>query len=451
MYRNFGEIFKKYKHHRIVLYGTGIISAHVIDYNKQFNIVGILDRNPDNIGKMYHGIKIENIEWVRKNSDIVIICAAKDNWETIYHRLHDEKLDIFYLSGEKAYISRKSGLENACLNFGEIERLIDCHDIISFDMFDTLVTRYFMSPADVWDYEDETCSIMNQFGQNRKTTEYEIALEFKNKAVHIDDIYGRINKTSNDISALKAYEINEELKISLPIRPIIDLFKYCVGKEKEVYIASDMYLPSDVLLKLLAKSGIEDFNKANIIVSSELKMYKFTGSMWRWFKDNIVKEREALHIGDNKKSDYDIPQKYGFSTIWIPNIYDRFCNSIFGRLNDFCVNYLQSIILKTIAYRLCENPFVEKQLSMYDIGFCGFGPISFICNEKTENILGQLSKIDVWISQYSDFQLIVGGVNDFISIIKERTVGIDESKIYTVTNREFVYKIKDEIMKKFYH
>ena len=58
----FRENFKEYKNSRIVLYGIGRYTATLVEGLKEFNFVGLMDKDPGNVGKEMFGLPIIDIK-----------------------------------------------------------------------------------------------------------------------------------------------------------------------------------------------------------------------------------------------------------------------------------------------------------------------------------------------------------------------------------------------------
>ena len=58
----FKENFKEFRKSRIVLYGIGRYTATLVDGLKDFQFVGLMDKDPANVGKIMFGIPIVSKE-----------------------------------------------------------------------------------------------------------------------------------------------------------------------------------------------------------------------------------------------------------------------------------------------------------------------------------------------------------------------------------------------------
>ena len=202
--------------------------------------------------------------------------------------------------------------------------------MISFDIFDTLITRKTMCPMGTFlmmqrRLEKEDCGtdmyFVNSFPglrANAETTARSLAKKAGKEETTLDAIYEELQQIAGisrkSADMVKRLEIEAETDNLLPcMKAIRKLKKYHANGEKVILI-SDMYLNSDVLKDmLLAVDSI--FKEIPIYVSCEYEATKVSGSLYR-----IVQKAERaecskwIHYGDNKVSDVFIPRLMGIET-----------------------------------------------------------------------------------------------------------------------------------------
>lgn len=99
------EFYQNFKEHidkRIVLYGTGRFTSTIIEKNREFQIVGVCDRDPELVGKKIYGLPVLSQKQAEQLADIVIINTSSSYWYTIYERIASWKLPVYYRNGERA-------------------------------------------------------------------------------------------------------------------------------------------------------------------------------------------------------------------------------------------------------------------------------------------------------------------------------------------------------------
>lgn len=154
----------------------------------------------------------------------------------------------------------------------------------SWDCFDTLIARKLFYPYTIF---DEVGRILNIDNFTRLRIDAE-----KNSDGTFLGIYKNLPNVDPDV------ELNVELQHCYPI--VNNINKVNDGD----IIVSDMYLDEKFIKKMLLKCGLK--KDVKIIVTPNGKR---SGSVWKGLP------KVGFHIGDNIKSDYEIPKKLGINSI----------------------------------------------------------------------------------------------------------------------------------------
>lgn len=190
-----------------------------------------------------------------------------------------------------------------------LKQKIDSHQVISFDIFDTLIMRAYERPVDLFAHIEISLGI-DSFRAKREQAEKKArALAFKRGAdeITIDEIYDLLPKKW---AYLKDIEVGQELRVCKQDLRMHAVFEYALNRGKTVVIASDMYLPKNIIEKILEKNGYTGYT--HLFLSSDTLRNKVTGNMFRDIMEfSGVAAHEILHIGDNLISDYDSPRAMG--------------------------------------------------------------------------------------------------------------------------------------------
>ena len=239
----------------------------------------------------------------------------------------------------------------------KIMELIDEKEIISFDIFDTLIFRNISRPTDVFrtmNKEVELQYDIKDFSTMRIDAEMNSRKYSQNGEVTIDDIYNELSKSIKNkkhLDKIKLLELERELEFLVENPFMKQIYHYCIDKRKKVFFISDMYLESKFIKKVLNKCGY-DVND-NLYVSCECNSIKGDGSLFQYVKEkNNLDYSSWLHIGDNIEADNRQPQKLGITTYHYKNI------------NSYCENnsksVFESIILgmkNNVVYCGIENSY----------------------------------------------------------------------------------------------
>lgn len=188
--------------------------------------------------------------------------------------------------------------------------LLNDYKIYSFDMFDTLVTRVFLKPVDL--FYELGCILKKEgiinvkpekFKQDRIDAEVKARKNTDLEEITFNEIYDYLdNYKSKEI--IKKREIELEIKAAIPIKENIDKLNLYLSLGKKVIVISDMYFDENVLKKILLKVGI-NLEGVDIYVSSHYGLTKRTGNLFKKICEiNGYNFDEILHIGNDKKADY---------------------------------------------------------------------------------------------------------------------------------------------------
>lgn len=202
--------------------------------------------------------------------------------------------------------------------------LIDSADIISFDLFDTLITRKTTKPSDVFCitreiFNDKSNYLLTSDFVDMRITAEKSAREINYRAADIkfDDIYkafSNLYKYPLDyVNVLKKCELLAEEKILTRDLSTTDIYNYAIQKNKKIIVVSDMYLPKKFIKKLLKRFNID---VDDLIVSCDDGVAKFSGSAYSYLISKYP-NKKILHIGDNQTSDSWWPNKFGIDSIYI--------------------------------------------------------------------------------------------------------------------------------------
>lgn len=195
--------------------------------------------------------------------------------------------------------------------------------IVSFDVFDTLWTRLFECPIDLYAFIDkrlvEENQNLNQFGVNRywaETRAREIAWYlYQREEITYDEIYNQLHlfypHQRKAVETAKKLELEAEFDSIVVNTEQIFLIEKLKQLGKKIIFVSDTYLSKRFMEKILSNLNLDVYDK--LYVSSDIMKVKYTGHLWsKVKKDNP--EESILHIGDNLNADIYMSKKYGISS-----------------------------------------------------------------------------------------------------------------------------------------
>ncbi len=206
----------------------------------------------------------------------------------------------------------------------ELEAYIEQHHItlLSFDIFDTLITRPMKQPTDVFRYMQRISpQVPKDFPQCRVRAELLARARTPSNECNMDEIYQELAKMDGYppelCRLLCAMEKETELRIC-EIRPEgAALLKAAEDWDIRVILISDMYLSRKRIGRMLCKCGVKQFNE--LYVSSEHRHNKANGDLFRYVKKcEELPFSTMLHIGDNPISDVLNPRNLGMHAMYLP-------------------------------------------------------------------------------------------------------------------------------------
>ena len=197
------------------------------------------------------------------------------------------------------------------------EDLSNLPDLISIDIFDTLLYRKLITQEKTWRSHS---LIFYLFRYSAEKLARHFNLREINAEVSLAQIYRFIPwiyKSSDEISIEKNYiRLNTEIE---------DLIANLQKHGKRIFLISNTYYSASELLQLI---GTPNFNldEIKIIASSEYKVSKKNGLYNKIIQDFNLDIDNWLHIGDSLTSDVVTPQSLGIKSVLYVNHLQRFKN-----------------------------------------------------------------------------------------------------------------------------
>ena len=191
-------------------------------------------------------------------------------------------------------------------------------DVVSFDVFDTLLHRPFDRPKDLFHIVGQKLEYPD-FADIRARAEYEARKQEKSGEIDIYDIYGYLEKYCGiDAKTGVAAEFETELELLHANAFIKKVYDILAGKNKKIIALTDMYLPCAMIKKILDNCGYNGISE--IFVSCEYKKSKRCGDLFEAVREKTGKTLKYIHIGDNPQSDYERAKKQGFAAARYENV-----------------------------------------------------------------------------------------------------------------------------------
>ncbi len=283
------------------------------------------------------------------------------------------------------------------------------YEYISFDIFDTLVTRPFYRPSDLFHLLDKLFEKIYKaklsFHQIRIDGEISARVNLQKSSlgfqdITIDEIYDSISEIygipANICSALREEEKRLEIffcTIRKTTKELFDLAKY---SGKKIILVSDMYLDKSTIESILHKNGYTGYER--IFLSSEERLLKHTGDLFKKVLGVLkVDGSKILHIGDNHYCDVTKANEAGLHTVYLPrtiNVFEnkvkeldtRECSTLAQNVSGVILDgsrFLESVgygsMIAIVANHYFDNPFrpfnseSDYNADPYFIGYYALG------------------------------------------------------------------------------
>lgn len=386
----FRHHFQQYKSVPLVLYGIGEKTKWILDNLPEFQVIGLMDR--DTTGRIIYGKKVLHPDEVSGKTRIIIIVANMAANRIIYNRiryLHEiHGISIFFTDGTIPVDENPPASESLIpqVSIEEIQERIQQADVISFDLFDTLVMRKTLLPTDVLDLVGMNIKgvLHPDFDIKVSRIEAEKKCYTENEFYTLDDVYKQLQEMNNFppelTNRLKEEEIKTEIHVAAQRISMVDL--YCFAKKigKTVCITTDTYFDRAFILQLLQQVNIP--LPDHLYISNELKRSKGSGTIWINLKEQFH-DASILHIGDNQVSDYENAIQNDISAILVPSGYDLM-RYFLGPFDNYTRTIVDRVALGLLSTRFLNSPFILQETNrrlpistMYDLGYLCFGPLVF--------------------------------------------------------------------------
>lgn len=384
------QLFSQYQNKKVALYGLGVETEKVINELNDFcKIVGLLDSFRED-GSQFGKKVIPIAEAVAQQVELIIVVARPGSCKAIAKKIEDRcrsaQIALYDVRGKDLLIVNQVVYDFQHMNGvtrKEMLESIAMADVVSFDLFDTLVMRRTLDATDVFACVNsrlyEKGILIENFCDKRLESEKKLS---KNEAptlnIIYEDVVNKCNITEISAEALADLEWLVDYEVLTPRKDMCDIFKKTYATGKRVYVTSDTYYSKRQLKTILEKCDITEFT--DILSSSEYNTAKTQGL----FDILVKKERgkRILHIGDDLVADEEKALDKGIETCRIYSATELFESVGCLGISDNLVDLSERIKIGMFISHIFNSPFqfetVEKRIqvaSLYDIGYLFCAPM----------------------------------------------------------------------------
>ncbi len=387
---NINSLFKDYRIHPIALYGIGTETERaLVELREEFCIVGLLDSFRDD-GVIYGKRIMPLSDCIEKKVKLIIVVARPGSCRAIAKRIggfcKENKIDLIDVRGKNLCAQNKTSydLKNIPgITKAQLAAHTDANDVISFDLFDTLVMRRALFTLDVAALAEcklkEKEIYINNFCEKRLQAEKDLSREL---APTLEQIYQFVLEQSEsvDISAEELAQIEWEIDYQLivPRSEMVDFARELHGQGKLIYIVTDSYYQRGRIEQILAKCNITFFS--DILVSCEFNMGKRQELFGELNK--FAMGRKCLHIGDDLVADIESAKKHGISACHINSGLELLEQAGYFGMWEYMDHLASRLKIGMFTAKMFNTPFQfetdDRKLCIenaYDIGYLLISPI----------------------------------------------------------------------------
>jgi HAD superfamily hydrolase (TIGR01549 family) len=317
------------------------------------------------VGKVDHHIGGSNskipgnvIEFLRSRDIYPKFETTVQEWEH-GHASDNEATSQFY----RTKTPFNGGLEE--LKTKILDESVRC---VSFDIFDTLVTRPFLVPSDLFYLLDGDFKAVD--GEFRLQTFHDIRIKAEEIArqkttkedVGLAEIYQVIQDEYSVSAKTARHMLDRELEYEITYcsqrKTAKELYDLVLYLGKKIIITSDMYLPKHAIETILENCGFSSHHA--LYLSSHHGTMKATQNLYKHIISELsVSPDSMLHIGDNSASDVVAAKAAGWQAVHFPKGTELVSfNSIIGANASYARNQLGITTAYAVALnKYFDNPF----------------------------------------------------------------------------------------------
>lgn len=276
-------------------------------------------------------------------------------------------------------------------------------EVVSFDLFDTLLCRPVLTPPDLFYLVERKVHLLMgdagfPFSKLRVRAEKEARRRLRvlgdecceeTTLSEIYEIFCECFGLSENLrDQVKALELETESKCLRRREAGGKLFELAKRSGKRIVIISDIYLPGKDVERILFANGYRGYE--HCAVSAEYRQTKHSGRLYATLLNEIkVSPKAWVHVGDHVKSDVQMARSHGIRTVYLPSAVNQFWDHpAHERLwvgREAFLEPSMRMMLGIMINRYFDRPFDgldERKDSLFNgdasqMGYCAGGPWFF--------------------------------------------------------------------------
>ncbi len=319
-----------------------------------------------------------------------------------------------------------------------VAALVD-YDVISFDIFDTLIYRMVEKPNDIFIIMSAEMG-MNDFADIRKKAE-NMARDIKerkegNREIVLQDIYDVLAERFHVNERWMQREIELELNMSIRNEYIYRIYQMLLKFDKKIVLTTDMYLPLDVIKQMVEKNGYIHY--IDIILSNEYGLRKGDGTLQKVLAERYP-EQKIVHIGDNYKADVERSIEVGIDAIHNPDSHFIYREP---ELENLAASFYRAVIQTKMNNGLWDKNIYYSHGyrvgGILAVGYCNF--INQIVRRK---------KIDKILFCARDCDILYKIYKEFYKETDIQYINISRYAVLNITSEHYLYDLANRYIMRY--
>jgi FMN phosphatase YigB (HAD superfamily) len=272
---------------------------------------------------------------------------------------------------------------------------LDNVDLVSFDLFDTLVSRPARRPDAVLKLVEHRIATeegrpVPLFAERRAAENRVRARKHHQGDVNLSEIYAELAAGGtiprDVVERAHALETRIDLGALRPRMEVIAILKAAHERGQRVVLMTDTYYEEADIRAILRDIGVADLFAA-IYVSNAVGARKDRGDLWGHVETaEAVPRTRWLHVGDNEQSDIQAACDRGIRYLHVAHPAKILAQSGFaGDEGDLNRTWPSDLIVGHAMLHLARNPFLNRAAPPYlslgstrDVGYAVFGPLMLL-------------------------------------------------------------------------
>ncbi|MBD5489862.1 MAG: HAD hydrolase-like protein [Lachnospiraceae bacterium] len=468
------QILNKYRDSKVVIYGLGTETERVLnEIGQDFQIIGLLDGYREE-GKLYGKPIISLQQAIECQVKLILVVARPGSCRAIVKRIGaiciNNQVALIDVRGRDLCETKKvtyhfQGKDG--ISKEQFMRQIHENDVVSIDLFDTLIMRQTLFSTDIFEMVDcrlkEKGIVIRDFSKRRLESEKYLA---KFAAPNLIEIYAHM-KSTYSIAEIVPEELAQlewmiDYDLVVPRQEMCDFMEEVHRQGKEIYIVSDTFYTKGQIIKLLEKCKIGFYT--DIFASCEYKATK-ASDLFKKVKERVC-DKKWIHIGDDIVADVESARRHGIAACQIYSGIDLL--ELVGYLGvwDSIKGLANRIKIGIFVSKIFNSPFQfekgERKISIqnaYDLGYLLFAPIISDFVIWFEEQAEQYDLSNIWFCARDGYLIKkmydeLHGDTESIYFLTSRTAairaGIDsEEDIEYVSGMKFSGTIEEQLHERF--